>query len=104
MKARSLAISSDQQIYELDSRSRSSKPVTAINKNKNIKNIVVKNLTEYGDPISAGMSETNLALSLPKLVQQQLSGSGHFYYAPNSTIGSARRADLAGELYLDGLR
>ena len=76
-----------------------------LRKNPSIGNVIVKNLAD-GDPIEAGMSTIGVMLSVPVLAWQQAQGkgAGHFYYAPNTPQGAARRRDLAEELYRAGLR
>ncbi|WP_457323200.1 hypothetical protein, partial [Roseateles sp. P5_E11] len=71
---------------------------------ENIKNVVVINLTEQGDPIHAGMTRNELLLSAPTLAKQMVESSGHFYYAPSSADGQARRDALAAYLYSKGVR
>ena len=44
-----------------------------------IGNIFVINLTSQGDPLSAGMSDLGIISSVPSLVGQMISGSGHLY-------------------------
>jgi pimeloyl-ACP methyl ester carboxylesterase len=61
----------------------------------NIKNVVVVDLTAQGDPIKAGMSRMDLMIATPTLGYQMNQSSGHFYYAPDTAIGQARRNDLA---------
>jgi hypothetical protein len=71
----------------------------------NIKNVIVMNLTERGDPISAGMSNASLVRGVPALVGQMPKSEGHFYYnASNDAAGQARRDALAELLYKKGLR
>lgn len=70
----------------------------------NIKNVVVMDLTAQGDPIKAGMSRTELIIAAPTLGYQMTQGTGHFYYAPNTAVGQARRNDLATTPYRSGLR
>ena len=73
--------------------------------NKNIKNVIVKDLGFNGDPIKAGMSDLDLLISLPTLGKDVLTpGAGHFYYAPDNQVGKDRRSDLAKDLYNLGLR
>ncbi|BAP56923.1 hypothetical protein THII_2626 [Thioploca ingrica] len=69
-----------------------------------IKKVIVKDLTQYGDPIYAGISRIELTLSVPKLRNQMAQGSGHFHYAPSTPEGERRRFELALELYRLGLR
>ncbi|MCM0593617.1 MAG: hypothetical protein HEQ35_02250 [Gloeotrichia echinulata IR180] len=74
--------------------------------NPNIGQVIVINLTEYGDEIYAGMSFTELDhVSIFKLLKDQKIGWGHFYYAPpNNDEGTKRRRDLAKTLWESGLR
>ncbi|WP_086930640.1 RHS repeat-associated core domain-containing protein [Agarilytica rhodophyticola] len=69
-----------------------------------ISNIIVKDLTNRGDPINAGMSGGQLIINAPKLAYQMTQGAGHFYYAPSGQSGKERRRELAKELYEGGLR
>ncbi|WP_211461986.1 thioesterase domain-containing protein [Collimonas silvisoli] len=77
--------------------------------NKNIKNVIRINLTDAGDPIYAGMSESELVTSVKTLMDQDAAsgtsrGIGHFYFRPDSAEGKERRARLAKYLYDQGLR
>jgi pimeloyl-ACP methyl ester carboxylesterase len=77
--------------------------------NKNIKKIIVVNLTQYDDPIFAGMPQWKITISAFKLIRQDKEsgstrGIGHFYYRPNSEEGRLRRRQVAGYLYRQGLR
>lgn len=69
-----------------------------------IGNISVINLTSQGDPLSAGMSDLGIISSVPSLVGQMSSGSGHFYYSPSGTVGHQRRLDLGNQLFELGIR
>ncbi|MDQ7049647.1 MAG: RHS repeat-associated core domain-containing protein [Enterobacterales bacterium] len=69
-----------------------------------IKNVLVRDLTSRGDPIRAGMSGLSVALSAPKLFYQQMTGTGHFYYAGGDKVSQGRRRELANDLYKSGLR
>lgn len=69
-----------------------------------IKNVLILDLDQHGDPLYAGMSRDKLILSAPKLAQQMLESSGHFYYAPDSAEGKKRRDGLAHYLHSQGLR
>lgn len=76
---------------------------------KNIKMVIVINLTEHGDPIHAGMTQIELLSSATKLASQDdesgtTKGIGHFYYRPDSIEGKARREALADYLYRQGIR
>ena len=70
----------------------------------NIKNVQVLDLTTQGDPLKAGMSRADLLIAAPKLAYQMTQSSGHFYYAPDTAVGQARRNDLASILYRSGLK
>jgi hypothetical protein len=84
----------------------SSKFLKQLRSNPNIGNVSVKNLSQHGDPIHAGMSTYQAFKALPTLMSQDSSGngSGHFYYRPDSQVGQQRRRSLAKELYGEGLR
>ncbi|WP_288393343.1 alpha/beta fold hydrolase [uncultured Herbaspirillum sp.] len=81
-----------------------------LKKQPNVKNIIVKDIPEYGDPLFAGMSQVRLFASLVTLVRQmnqtQSSGEGvgHFYYASASSEGRRRRRELASFIHRQGLR
>jgi len=81
-----------------------------LKKQKNIRNIILKDLKEYGDPLFAGMSQFRLVVSGIKLARQMQKtqetgeGFGHFYYATATREGSRRRRDLARFIYRQGLR
>ena len=79
--------------------------LNSLKNNPNIKNVIVKDLGFNGDPIYAGMPLAQLLANVPRLAIQQRrgNGSGHFYYAPNTQIGSQRRRSLASELFSAGL-
>ena len=78
--------------------------LNTLRKTEGIRNVIVKNLTQHGDPIYAGMSGAEVVMSSFTLARQMPSGEGHFYYAPNTAIGTERRKDLGWELYDAGLR
>lgn len=81
-----------------------------LEKQKNIKKLIVKNLQEYGDPIFAGMSQLRLFMSLIKLKNQMAKtietkeGVGHFYYAAATSEGGRRRRALAAWLVQQGMQ
>ncbi len=75
----------------------------ALKSNKNIGNVHVINLTEKGDPIYAGMPDIEIIKAMPTLIEQQSKGTGHFYYAPETEEGAARRSELAKEIKKMGL-
>lgn len=70
----------------------------------NIRRVHVVDLGAHGDPIHAGMSRPELLLSVPTLVQQMPSSSGHFHYSAPGAEGRARRDALAEFLHGQGLR
>ena len=78
----------------------------AVKSNPNIKKVVVMNLTQYGDPIYAGMSDIELINSVPMLASQMRrgNGEGHFYYAIEGSVGKIRRQALARKIVDEGLR
>lgn len=73
---------------------------------KNIKRVVIINLTQYGDPLYAGMDEAELIAGLPKLAMQFKGnrGDGHFYYAHVVQDSPARWAALAQQITAAGVR
>jgi len=73
---------------------------------KNIKKVVVIDLTQFGDKIHAGMSEAALLGAVPTLGEQMTAGKGegHFYYAHVTSDSPRRWKELAERLYSDGLR
>jgi len=78
----------------------------AVKINPNIKNVIVLNLNQYGDPIYAGMSDVELIESVPTLASQMRNGKGdgHFYYAIEGGVGRVRRQILANSLSMQGLK
>lgn len=75
---------------------------------KNIGKVIIRDLTQYGDPIYAGMPIRELMLNIGTIILQWHGGvkrgKGHFYYAPEDKRGQKRRAELAADLYKEGLR
>lgn len=71
---------------------------------RTIKNVIILDLDEHGDPIYAGMSTSSLIFSTYSLREQMKTSDGHFYYADKSEVGDKRRNKLAEELYKIGLR
>ena len=78
--------------------------------NKNIGKVIVINLTQYGDQIYAGMPLYDVtnpltleAIGLQDSIAQDR-GLGHFYFAPNNSIGRDRRRVLAATLWNSGIR
>ena len=76
----------------------------------NIKNVIVLDLKDHGDPIYAGMSLVELVGSSTLLMTQmndstsRQEGVGHFYYGIDGESGKQRRLELARYLYDKGLR
>ena len=78
--------------------------LTTLRNNPGIRNVIVRDLATQGDPIRAGMSGFSVVTSAPQLFYQQVTGTGHFYYAGSGEAGQARRRELAKDLYNSGLR
>ena len=76
----------------------------AVQNNSNIGNVIIINLTEFGDPIYAGMTDAEILSSVLKLISQMTKGTGYFYYSVENNDGKVRRVKLAKELYKKGLR
>jgi len=76
----------------------------SVQKNKTIENVIIINLTEFGDPIYAGMTDDEILKSIFTLKKQMEIGSGHFYYSIENTDGKVRRMKLSKELFKKGLR
>lgn len=70
----------------------------------NIKNVIVKDLTEYGDDIHAGMSAGEQLLAAPFMGLDINDKRGHFYYSKENEEGLARRRHLAQWLKQQGLK
>lgn len=68
--------------------------------------VSVFNLTQYGDPIYAGMTQTELMEAAPSLGRQFMSGKGegHFYYAHVVKDSPQRWAALANLVAAEGLQ
>lgn len=71
-----------------------------------IRQVIVKDLRQVGDPIYAGLSQRELLLAVPELQRQQSRklGEGHFHYAHVIQDSSRRWKSLAQELADQGLR
>lgn len=83
--------------------------LTHLKSSKNIKQLLVLDLTQYGDPIHAGITQAELLKAVPVLMDQdEKSGStkgiGHFYYRPASDEGRERRRALSKFLVQQGLK
>lgn len=80
-----------------------------LQKNKNVKKVIVIDLQQFDDPIYAGIPQWKLTLAAFALSRQdkasgEFKGIGHFYYRPASEEGKIRRRQLAADLYRQGLR
>jgi len=73
---------------------------------RNIRRVVVINLTQHGDPLYAGMTETDLVAALPRLGMQFKGGKGegHFYYAQVVQDSPVRWKALAQQIVAEGVR
>ncbi|MDP9902026.1 hypothetical protein [Variovorax ginsengisoli] len=73
---------------------------------KNIKKVVVVDLTQFGDPIHAGISQAALIEGMATLKRQQDAGlgEGHFYYAHIVKDSKSRWNALAQKMVAAGLR
>ncbi len=71
-----------------------------------IKKVVVVDLTEFGDPIHAGISQFDLVRGALEVQEQKdrKQGEGHFYYAHVVPESKLRWAALAKKLFAEGLR
>jgi len=82
--------------------------LTKLKSHRNIKNIVILNLTEYGDQIYAGMPQSELLnpLVIKKLGEDMASGKGegHFYYAHSVPDLPKRLHTLASLLAKKGIK
>ena len=81
-----------------------------LRRQQNIKNIIVRDLKEYGDPIFAGIPRPLLLAKGWSLGKQMIKtmnsgeGFGHFYYASATAEGARRRRDLAQYICRHGLK
>ncbi len=77
-----------------------------LQKHNCIRKVVVIDLTDFGDPIHAGMSQTDLLEALPTLYTQDANGigEGHFYYAHIVRGSNLRWEALAKRIFSEGLR
>jgi pimeloyl-ACP methyl ester carboxylesterase len=73
---------------------------------KSIQKTTVINLVQHGDPIYAGMDQSELMAIAPLLAKQMLAGKGggHFYYAHMVGDSPRRWMALAREIAAAGLR
>lgn len=69
-----------------------------------IKKVDIVNLTDRGDPLYAGMSDSEILAAIPELLYQFVTGSGHFYYSGTNTSESIlRKRQLVSRLMSGGL-
>ncbi|MGH1509526.1 hypothetical protein [Ralstonia solanacearum] len=71
-----------------------------------IRKTSVIDLTQYGDPIHAGMTQAELMEAAPLLGKQFVAGKGegHFYYAHVVKDSPKRWAALAKQVAAEGLQ
>ena len=74
----------------------------AVRSSPNIANVIVRNIS--GDPVFAGMSDSQLAAAAPTLAWQMTRGTGHFTYAGADAAAAARRRELVSELVKAGVK
>lgn len=78
--------------------------VQAVKSHENIKNVIIMDLKEQGDPIYAGISDGELIKISYLLASQMLDGDGHFYYSGDDEVGQKRREELAKQLVAQGIK
>lgn len=78
--------------------------LNAVKNNKNINNLIIKDLGDKSDSVYAGMTDGEILSAAPTLGKQMLDGTGHFYYASDDATGRARRRLLVQELIRQKLR
>lgn len=99
--------------------------LSLLQSHENIKNVIIKDLREYNDPIYAGMPRNEIKMNASNIAkimkiggqfgdnlgsellgksQYYEGGRGHFYYAPNNITGQERRRALVQELLGKGVR
>lgn len=78
----------------------------SLRSNPNIKQVVVIDLTDKGDPLHAGMTQLDMVNASPALGKQFFAGQGegHFYYAHVVQDSPARWKDLAQRIFNAGIR
>ena len=64
----------------------------------NIRNVIEVDLSTVGDPISLGISDSELVYHFLGLAAQEAPKTGHFYYSGTDDTGAARRDELAKQL------
>ena len=80
-----------------------------LKKQRNIKEVIIRDLKEYGDPIFAGISQPRLLFNSLTLAKQMSktkeTGEGveHFYYAGITKESARRRRELARLISRHGL-
>lgn len=78
--------------------------VKAVKSHVNIKNVIIMDLNEQGDPIYAGISDGELIEVAWELAQQMRREEGHFYYSGSNEEGKKRREALAKQLVAQGIK
>jgi hypothetical protein len=81
-------------------------PIRIQKDHPNIQNVIVKDLTDHGDNIRAGMSTVEQILAVPSLGVDfgKQKEDGHFYYSGENDEGATRRRNLATWLKQHGLK
>lgn len=80
-----------------------------LKKQRNIKEVIIRDLKEYGDPIFAGISQPRPLFNSLTLAKQMSKtketgeGVGHFYYAGITKESARRRRELARLISRHGL-
>ena len=78
--------------------------LNALRGHPNIGNVIEVDLGVHGDPIHAGMTDGELARTMPTLAGQIENAEGHFHYSAPGAEGAARRDELAERLTDAGVR
>jgi len=74
--------------------------------NPRIRNVMIKDLTQHGDPVHAGMSAAELPSAAAGLLKDKVlapfrddDAVGHYYYSGEDAEGQKRRRAIANEFY-----
>ena len=80
--------------------------LASLRRHPNIRKVVVIDLTSVGDPIYAGMTQTELLACVPELARtmQARKGEGHFFYGHVVPDSPTRWASLARMIHAAGVR
>lgn len=76
----------------------------AVRRHPRIRNVITRDLSRYGDPIHAGMSDGDIVAATPRLARQWAEGSGHFSLSGEGPVFDQRRDALAEDLKRSGVR